>query len=163
MVNLLINTRRWHIGRWFAVAALVAVSGDIMAEQPSSGFPPDFVARLQDAKEIYVATERKDGTRSQVVPVWFGFMDNAIWFTTGPDSHKGKRVKKGSPMYVSVQGKDGPFIKAQAEIVKDGAIADRLGELYSKKYWIAWLGFFRPSRARNDSGKTILLRLTPAE
>jgi pyridoxamine 5'-phosphate oxidase-like protein len=143
------------------LVVLLSLPGSIMAEQPSASFPPDVVARLQDAKEIYVATERKNGTRSQVVPVWFGFMDNAIWFTTGPDSHKGKRVKNGSPMYVSVQGKDGPFIKTQAEIVKDGAIADRLGELYSKKYWIAWLGFFRPSRARNESGKTILLRLTP--
>jgi len=89
-------------------------------------------------------------------------MDNAIWFTTGPDSHKGRRVQRGSAMFVSVGGKDGPFIKTQAEIVKDGALAERLGEIYSQKYWIAWLGLFRPSRARNESGKTILLRLTPA-
>ena len=115
------------------------------------------------AKEIYVATERKDGTRSKPVPVWFGYMDNAIWFTTAPDSHKGKRVKRGSAMYVSAQGENGPFIKTKAEVIKDGAVAERLGEIYSKKYWIAWLGFFRPSRARNESGKTILLRLTPAE
>jgi general stress protein 26 len=156
------------IGCWSSItvhlfiAAVICLPGGTMAEQPTAGFAPDVVARLQDAKEIYVATERKNGTRSQVVPVWFGFMDDAIWFTTGPDSHKGKRVKQGSPMYVSVQGKDGPFIKTKVEIIKDGAIADRLGELYSKKYWIAWLGFFRPSHARNESGKTILLRLTPA-
>lgn len=134
-----------------------------MAEQPTAGFPPEFVAQLDAAKEIYVATERKDGTRSKPVPVWFGYMDNALWFTTSPDSHKGKRVKRGSAMYVSAQGENGPFIKTKAEVIKDGALAERLGEVYSKKYWIAWLGFFRPSRARNESGKTILLRLTPAE
>jgi hypothetical protein len=133
-----------------------------MAEPPAS-FSPEFVAQLHGIKEIYVATERKDGTRSKPVPVWFGYMDNALWFTTSPDSHKGKRVKRGSAMYVSAQGENGPFIKTKAEVINDGALAERLGEIYSKKYWIAWLGFFRPSRARNESGKTILLRLTPAE
>ena len=24
-------------------------------------------------------------------------------------------------------------------------MAERLGEIYAQKYWIAWLGFFRPS------------------
>lgn len=145
-----------------AASALPSVAPSAMAEQPR-GFPPEFVAQLESAKQIYVATERKDGSRSKAVPVWFGYMDNAVWFTTGPESHKGKRVKRGSPIYVSAQGENGPFIKAKAEVIKDGAIADRLGELYSKKYWIAWFGFFRPSRARNESGKTILLRLTPAQ
>jgi hypothetical protein len=146
-----------------AIAAWLCAAGIAMADIPPGKFPPDVVARLNQQKEIYVATLRKNGTRSAAVPVWFGFMDNAIWFTTGPDSHKGRRIKKGSPVFVSVQGKDGPFINTRADIVKDGAIADRLGQLYTKKYWIAWLGFFRPSRARNESGKTILLRLTPTE
>ena len=144
------------------IAALACAPSRAMAERAPTGFPPDFVTQLQNAKEIYVATQRKDGKRSTAVPVWFGWMDDAIWFTTGPSSHKGKRVQNGSPVFVSVQGKDGPFIKTKAEIIKDGAIADRLGKLYSKKYWIAWLGFFRPSRTRNESGKTILLKLTPA-
>jgi hypothetical protein len=133
-----------------------------MSDQPGNSVPPEFVAQLERVKEIYVATERKNGTRSDVVPVWFGYMDGALWFTTAPGSAKGRRVKRGSPMYVSAQGKDGPFIKTKAEIIKDGALADRLGELYAQKYWIAWVGFFRPSRARNESGKTVLLRLTPA-
>jgi hypothetical protein len=145
------------------LAVLSTSTPPAMAETAAASFPPDFVAQLDKIKEIYVATERKDGTHSKPVPVWFGYMDDALWFTTGPDSHKGKRVRRGSPMYVSAQGAAGPFIKTKAEIINDGATAERLGQLYSKKYWIAWLGFFRPSRARNESGKTILLRLTPAE
>jgi len=148
------------------IAALESLSNPVvpaMTEPASASFPPDFVAQLDKIKEIYVATERKDGTRSKPVPVWFGYMDNALWFTTAPDSHKGKRVQRGSPMYVSAQGPQGPFIKTKVDVVKDGATAERLGQLYSQKYWIAWLGFFRPSRARNESGKTILLRLTPAQ
>lgn len=146
------------------VLASVPIAAPVaMAEQAPASFPPEFVAQLDKAKEIYVATERKDGTRSKPVPVWFGYMDNALWFTTSPGSHKGKRVKRGSPMWVSAQGENGPYIKTRAEVIRDGAIADRLGAVYSQKYWIAWLGFFRPSRERNESGKTILLRLTPVQ
>lgn len=145
-----------------ALASFSPSTPTAMAEPVPASFPPEFVAQLDKIKEIYVATERKDGTHSKPVPVWFGYMDNAVWFTTAPDSHKGKRVKRGSPMYVSAQGPDGPFVRTKVDIIKDGATAERLGQLYSQKYWIAWLGFFRPSRARNESGKTILLRLTPA-
>jgi hypothetical protein len=154
--------QRLSMAAALGATSLVLTVSAAMAEQPAASFPPAFVAQLDHVKEIYVATERKDGTRSKAVPVWFGYMDNALWFTTSPQSHKGKRVKRGSPMYVSAAGPDGPFIKTKAEVIKDGAIADRLGAVYSKKYWIAWLGFFRPSRGRNESGKTILLRLTPA-
>jgi hypothetical protein len=145
-----------------AIATLACALAPAMAEELTQGFPADFAAHLARNKEIYVATVRKDGSRSTAVPVWFGVMDNAIWFTTSPGSHKARRVRRGSPLLVSVESKDGPFIKTKAEIVLDGAVADRLGEVYARKYWIAWLGFFRPSRARNESGKTVLIRLTPA-
>jgi len=146
-----------------AASACILGIGIAMAEQPHNQFSPQLVAQLQQQKEIYVATTRKDGKRSSVVPVWFGYMDDAIWFTTGPKSYKGRRVRHGSPVFVSVQGKDGPLIETKAEIVKDPTMAQRLGELYSRKYWIAWIGFFRPSRGRVESGKVIMLRLTPAE
>src|SRR5512143_2045987 len=113
-----------------ALAPLSSATPTAMAEPVPASFPPEFVAQLDKVKEIYVATERKDGARSKPVPVWFGYMDNALWFTTGPDSHKGKRVQRGSPMYVSAQGAGGPFIKTKVEIIKDGTAAERLGEIY---------------------------------
>ncbi len=143
-----------------AVALRVAAAS-AMDEAPVAGLAPDVAQELAQAKEIYVATLRKGGQRSKAVPVWFGVMDGAVWFTTAPNSHKAKRIERGSPLLMSVKGADGPFIKMKAEIVRDGALADRLGAIYSEKYWIAWLGFFRPSRSRNESGKTILLKLTP--
>ena len=155
------SSRQWLIAM-LSGSCLWLVSAKTTMAEPSSSFPADFVAQLEGKKELYVATERTDGKRSSAVPVWFGVMDGAVWFTTAPDSHKGRRIKRGSPIYVSTQGRDGPFVKTKAEIVKDGDLAERLGGLYSEKYWIAWLGFFRPSRARNESGKTVLLRLTPA-
>jgi hypothetical protein len=154
----------WRARAAFVVTALVCVSGlvPLRAEQFTQGFPSDVAVQLARNKEIHVATERKDGTRSDAAPVWFALIDNAIWFSTSPDSHKAERIARGSPVYVSVLGKNGPFIKTKAEISKDGAIADQLGEIYAKKYWMAWLGLFRPSRARVESGKIVLVRLTPA-
>ena len=155
------ETNRWRRAA-AATCVFLLIPGLAVAEELVRGFPPDFAVQLTRSKEIYVATQRKDGTRSQVVPVWFGLMDNAIWFTTSPGSHKGRRIKHGSPLFVSVEGKDGPFVLAKAEVVKDPAVAERLGEIYSKKYWIAWLGLFRPSRARVESGKVLLIKVTPS-
>jgi general stress protein 26 len=144
-----------------AVLGMLLLAGIAVAE-PQTRFPPEFLSQLQRGKEIYVATQRQDGKRSAVAPVWFGVVDDTIWFATRTGSYKAKRVLRGSPVFVSVQGKDGPFIETRAEIVKDGALADRLGEIYSQKYWRAWLGMFRPGRKKIEAGKDVLIHLTPA-
>jgi general stress protein 26 len=154
-----------HLRLTLLVAVLVAcacVPALSDAQQPPGTFPANFVQQLQHAKEIYLETRRPNGTRSSVAPVWFAFIDNVIWFSTSPRTYKARRVEHGSPIFVSAQGKDGPFIKTKAEIVKDGAMADRLGKLYRQKYWLAWLGLFRPSRSGIESGDIVLIRLTPA-
>lgn len=134
--------------------------GAVVAEaQPV--FPTDFVERLDRVGEIYVGTQRQDGSRSAVVPVWFAHVDGAIWFATNPTSVKARRVKGGSPVYVSVTGPEGPFIETKADVANDPEMAARLGEIYSDKYWLAWIGYQRPSRERLEAGEIILLKLTP--
>ncbi len=145
------------------LAATLVGAPLVGAQELTRGLPPDVSEHLARNKEIYVATLRKDGSRSTPVPVWFGLMEGSIWFTTSPDSWKAKRIRRGSPLFVSVAGKRGPFVRMKAEIILDGDKAEQLGKVYDEKYWIAWLGFFRPSKARNESGKTILLKLTPAD
>jgi hypothetical protein len=145
-----------------AVTTMLWVAGATVAEPPTR-FPPEFLSQLQHGKEIYVATQRKDGTRSAAAPVWFGVMDDTIWFATRTGSYKAKRVRRGSPVFVSVSGKDGPFIETKAEIVKDGTLADRLGTIYAQKYWRAWLGMFRPGHEKIAAGKDVLIHLTPAQ
>lgn len=143
------------------LAAGVCLMAAVAAAQP--GFPADFVERLGQVGEIYVGTQRKDGSRSDVVPVWFAYVDGAVWFATNPSSVKARRVKAGSPVYVSASGADGPFVESKAEVANDPAMAARLGELYSDKYWLAWVGYQRPSRERLEAGEIILLKLTPAQ
>jgi len=144
-----------------ALCALALVGAPALGQDLAQGFPSALAVQLARSKEIYVATQRKDGTRSDAAPVWFAVIDNAIWFATKSSSNKAKRIGRGSPAWVSVNGESGPFVKMKAEVVKDPAMADRLGAIYAKKYWIAWAGMFRPGSAKITDGSNVLVRLTP--
>ncbi len=126
---------------------------------PAAALSPETEDALKEQKEIYVATRRADGSRSSAAPVWFWWDGEHVYFTTAPDSHKGKRIRRGSPVYVSVQGKEGPFVEGTAEIIGDLSLVARLGEEYKDKYWIAWLGLFRPRPERVRTGKTMAVKV----
>jgi len=125
-------------------------------------FPPDVRKALDGAQYLYVATRRHDGSRSKVVPVWFCLDGDAIWFTTVPTSYKARRIAKGSPLYVAVGSEQGPQFVGHAELVRDPEQAARMAPIYDQKYWISWLGFFRPRPDRVAAGKTVLVKVTPA-
>ena len=110
---------------------------------------------LQSSSYIYTATERKDGAVSESVPIWFVCDGEKVFFTTSPDSWKAKRIARGSPVIINVGSKDGPKLMGKATQVTDPAVIDRMGQAYNDKYWIAWLGFFRPRSDRVTSGKTV--------
>ncbi|MBP1684602.1 MAG: Pyridoxamine 5'-phosphate oxidase like [Deltaproteobacteria bacterium] len=151
--------------RWqtllLAITGVLWLAGIAVAEPPPR-FPAELLSQLLRSKEIYVATQRKDGRRSAAAPVWFGVVDDTIWFATRTGSHKANRIRRGSPVYVSVKGKDGPFVETRAEISTDGGMADRLGEIYAQKYWRAWVGMFRPGHKKIAAGTDVLVHLTPA-
>lgn len=134
------------------IAAAVAAAAEPL--------PEDMKAALGENKEIYVATRRADGSASKAVPIWFWWDGKDVYFTTSPDSYKAKRIRRGSPVLVSVKGDEGPFTEGRAEIIDDLDVVARMGEAYKEKYWIAWLGFFRPRTSRVAEGKTIAVRVT---
>ncbi len=118
-------------------------------------------AALKTEKDIYVATKRKSGEWSKAAPIWFVYDGEAVYFTTSPTAYKAKRIKRGSPVRVWVGSNDGPSFTGKAEIVEDSAIVARMGEAYGQKYWIAWLGLFRPRVDRVEAGKTVAVKVTP--
>lgn len=126
----------------------------------SARFPDDVAAALRDAQNLYVATRRADGTPSKIVPVWFIFDGTTVLFTTGPESHKARRIAKGSPLLVWVGRRDGPHFAGRAELIRDPEVAARMAPIYNRKYWIARLGFFRPRPERVRTGKTVIVRVT---
>ena len=123
----------------------------------------DAEAALKTEDDIYVATKRKSGEWSKAAPIWFMYDGEAVYFTTSPTAYKAKRIKRGSPVKVWVGSQDGPSFTGKAEIIEDSAIVARMGEGYSQKYWIAWLGLFRPRADRVESGKTVAVRVTPLD
>jgi general stress protein 26 len=98
-----------------------------------AAFTPDIADALRTSKEIYVATRRADGSTSKVVPVWFMFDGEAVYFATSPTSHKAKRIKKGSPLLVWVGRADGPHFVGKAELSTDPDLAARMAPVYSQK------------------------------
>jgi hypothetical protein len=142
---------------------LMIVLGGVFAAAiaGAGGFSSDVTTALQSSKEIYVATKRANGTLSKVVPVWFMFDGEAIYFATLPSSYKAKRLKKGGPLYVWVGKADGPHFVGHAEILTDPELAAKMAPVYAQKYWIAWFGLFKPNPERVRSGKTVIVKVDP--
>ncbi len=127
----------------------------------AASLPPATEAALRTSDLIYVATRRRNGALSAIKPIWFSYADGKIFFTTSPDSWKAKRIAAGSPLYIWVGSGSGPFVQGTAERITDPALVDRMGEAYKEKYWIAWLGFFKPRGTRVTAGKTNAYLVTP--
>lgn len=143
---------------WMLMLVLLPVA---MAAAVAVAFDQDVRSALEGAKNLYVATERKDGSRSEVSPIWFMWDGEAVYFTTVPTSWKAKRVQLGRPVHVNVGSKTGPYFKGRGTIVTDPAVAERMAPVYTGRYWIAWLGLFRPDPARVRAGKTVIVRVVP--
>ena len=146
----------WTLALGFVCVLAVAASGR------GAGFPPDVDGALRTAKNLYVATKRKDGTQSSKAPIWFMYDGTAVYFTTTPGTHKAKRIANGSPVLAWVGAENGPHFVGRGEIVRDPAVADKMAPVYDQKYWISWVGFFRPRADRVRDGKTLIVKVTPA-
>ncbi len=143
----------WTLLAWSMLAFAVAAA--------ATQFTPDVQHALETSKQLYVATRRADGSTSTVAPIWFMFDGDAVYFTTTPDSHKAKRIAKGSPVLVWVGSSQGPHFVGHGEIIRDPAQAERMAPVYDQKYWISWFGFFRPRADRIRDGSTVIVRVTP--
>lgn len=145
-------------------AIKVLVGGVLAMALPSKPrgqeVPESLEDLLREADLIYVATQRRSGERSSSKPIWFMYDQGKIFFITSPNSWKAKRIRRGSPLFINVGAKDGPALVGKAEAVRDAALIDRMGKAYSKKYWLAWVGLFRPRSGRVREGKTSAFLVT---
>jgi hypothetical protein len=140
---------------------LLATAMLAVAVSAGAAFAPQVVEALKTSKNLYVATERADGSLSKIAPIWFMYDGDAVYFTTEPSSYKAKRVKLGRPLHVWVGSKDGPHFVVPGEVLTDPAVAERMAPVYDQKYWISWAGFFRPRPDRVRDGKTVIIKLSP--
>src|SRR5262245_2018503 len=120
--------RRWRM--WTVVAVALVVLG---AAAASAQIAPDVREALKSAKQLYVATKRADGSTSKIAPIWFMFDGEAVYFTTGPDSYKAKRIAKGSPVLAWVGSSMGPHFVGKGEVLRDPALAEKMAPVYDQK------------------------------
>lgn len=144
---------------WLMIIALFPL---LLAIGVRAEFASDVATALRTAKHLYVATERADGSRSKVSPIWFMFDGTALYFTTVPDSYKAKRTALGRSLHIWVGSESGPYLVGHGEVLTDPEVAARMAPVYDDKYWISWLGFFRPRPKRVQAGETVIIRVTPA-
>lgn len=136
--------------------AMVLGGSVLMATPIDAGtFSPATQKLLESSSYIYVATERSNGELGSFSPIWFYYDQGKIFFTTSPGSYKAKRIAKGRPLTIHVGTEDGPVLVGKAEKVTDPAYIDKMGKAYNDKYWISWMGFFRPRSDRVTEGKTM--------
>ncbi len=152
-----------HLTANLLVAATLLIAIALSTAGAASAAATDRdLAALSTATYIYIATVRKDGNQSRAVPVWFTVSkDNRVLIETGPTSWKAKRIGRGSPALVWIGSSTGPAFIGKAEIVKDRSVQDEVIENYPKRYFLARIGFARPSRDKLDRGQIVVIRIEP--
>ncbi len=143
------------------ITVLLALTGLVGVAVAGSTLPADVEHALRTEKQLYLATRRADGTPSSKSPVWFMYDGDAVYFTTEPSTYKARRIAKGSDVLVWVGSETGPYFEGKGELLRDPAVAERMAPVYNQKYWIAWLGLFRPRPERVRDGKTLIVKVVP--
>jgi len=122
-----------------------------------------FAARFRCAfgRELYLHCHRAQRRQPEPrCPVWFiGKPDGEILIDTNSTSWKARRIRRGSPVLIWIGSRSGPAFIGKAEFVNDPAVRDFMIERIPKKYWLAWMGFFGPKRAKFDSGAVVTIRI----
>ena len=52
-----------------------------------------------------------------------------------------------------------PSEAVRSALASDPALAARMAPVYAQKYWIAWLGLFKPNAERVRAGKTLIVKV----
>jgi Pyridoxamine 5'-phosphate oxidase len=63
------------------------------------------VERLEQARNYWLCTTRGDG-RPHVAPLWAIWADDALWFSTSPQSQKGKNLARDRRVVVHLESGD---------------------------------------------------------
>ncbi|HZP42880.1 MAG TPA: DUF2255 family protein [Candidatus Binatia bacterium] len=143
--------------------ALAALAVPLSVVVAVAALAPDVARALEDAKYVYVQSERKSGALGKPAEIWFFSEGDAVYVGTRPSSWRVRRIKAGRRRARVAVGKpDGPAFDATAEIVHDPKIEAKLLEAYAKKYPDGWSRFEKEFREGFESGDRVLVRYTPA-
>lgn len=91
------------------------------------------VARLGREMTIWVATVRGDG-RPHLVPVWFVWLEEKVYFCTGTESQKFTNMRNNQNVALALPETGSVLVVEGEAHVCDGATTDILAEYFFNKY-----------------------------
>jgi PPOX class probable F420-dependent enzyme len=89
------------------------------------------VERLERSRSYWIATTREDGS-PHAAPVWGLWRDDGLWFSTSPESRKGRNLLRDPRVAVHLEsGDEVVMLEGEVErVTLDAAGADAYGEKY---------------------------------
>jgi PPOX class probable F420-dependent enzyme len=105
-------------------------------EAPGELLPwADVERQLSSARNYWVTSVRADG-RPHAIPVWGVWLDGAVWFSTDPDSVKGRNIARDPRIVVHLEsGDDVAILEGTAESPRREGL-ERFVAAYDAKYGI---------------------------
>jgi PPOX class probable F420-dependent enzyme len=92
------------------------------------------VEQLTAARNYWVCTTRHDG-RPHAMPVWGIWLDDAVWFSTSPESLKGRNMTRDPRIAIHLEsGDDVVFLEGEVERPREREALERFVESYDAKY-----------------------------
>jgi hypothetical protein len=173
--------RRTFLGGSLSMLLVAPWLGCERSSADPSVLPAATVRALEESKLAYISPLRSNGEESFCHgAIWFAWFGEDVISSTGTESWRARAIARGlgrARIWVGDHGpwrkrgggyseafRQAPHFTAQASLVEDRALFERLVEEYARKYGeekIARWG----AQARRDleSGRRVLLRYTPIQ
>lgn len=113
--------------------------------------PPEAEERLRQAAIVWIASVRPDG-RPHLVPVWFAYLDGAIYLAVAPASVKARNLAESPRAVLALEDGVQPVIVEGRALVVDGSVPEAVRGAFGAKY--EW-------DLQSERVYTLLLRFEP--
>jgi len=124
--------------------------------------------RLRDASIYWLTTVRTDG-RPHVTPLIAVWLDEALYFCTGPTEQKAKNLVENTSCVLTTgtnamdEGLD-VVLEGDAVRVRDRATLARLADAYERKYGSTWrFGVGDEAFLNGEHGEALVFEVTPTK
>lgn len=120
---------------------------------------------LDGAQLFWITTVRHDG-RPHVTPLVAVWLEDALYFTTGPDEQKAVNLRHNRQVTLTTgcnqweRGVD-VVVEGEAERVTEQSLLSRLAEAWARKWDGRWHYDVGDGCFRNEHGEPIVFRVRP--
>jgi len=127
-----------------------------------AGFTEEQRRALEEARYVYIQSERRSGEWSKPAEIWFFVDGDTLYVGTRPTSWRVRRIQAGRRRArIAIGTPQGPTFEARGSVVKDRAREEQLMEAFARKYPDGWPRHEQNFREGFRSGDRLLVAYTP--